>query len=88
MSLSNGIPVIVTTCDKNKSGGESSTFFDSYWAEREDGTIKEQAFDVMVINRTDRKITAVRVGCPATTWTQSGDNYVRGADVEYREVSY
>lgn len=88
LNLSNGVPVIVTTCDKNKSGGESSTFFDSYWAEREDGTIKEQAFDIMAINRADRKITAVRIGCPAMTWTQDGNNYIRGSDVEQREISY
>lgn len=59
-----GIPVITTTCDKNKSGGEGVPISDQ-WAERLDGTINEQAFDVMVVDKANRTIHAVRIGYPA-----------------------
>ena len=87
MRLSNNIPVIITTCDKNKSGGETPVYAD-YWSDRPDGTINEQAFDVMVLNKTARTITAVRIGCPAMTWTASGNNLVRGDSVEERVITY
>jgi hypothetical protein len=52
------IPVIVTTSD--------ACYFDDLPGEaltnREIGTITEQAFDVCVLDRTNRKITAVRIG--------------------------
>lgn len=57
-----GIPVFVTSCDKNvpySQGGEE------YLENRVTGTIDEQVFDVFIINKTSKKVTAVRVGCPA-----------------------
>ena len=85
--LSNNIPVIVTTCDKNKSGG-GRPFDPDYWTNRADGTLNEQAFDVMVVDKEARKITAVRIGCPATTWTEAGTNLIRGSDVEERVITF
>ena len=42
----------------------------------------------MVLDKTNRTITAVRIGCPAMSWTVSGDNYVRGSSVEERTITY
>ena len=57
-----GIPIFVTTCDKYRpvSG------YDDWIAEtRIRGTVSEQAFDVFVIDKANKTVTAVRIGCPA-----------------------
>lgn len=77
-----GTPVIVTTCDKYKvaydSGGEP---YDGWLADtRAKGTISEQAFDVFVIDKTNKLITAVRIGCPADNPT--------GDPLEKRTIAY
>lgn len=58
-----GVPVITTTCDKWDLSNESELAQEQ--AGRVLGTISEQAFDVMVLNRTARTITAVRIGALA-----------------------
>ena len=61
-----GIPVIATTCDKNTpwvdpSGQDTEPI---YLGDRTSGTIKEQAFDVYIINKVAKTLTQVRIGCP------------------------
>lgn len=58
-----GIPVITTTCDKNLS-------MEDY---RPNGTIKEQAFDVCVLDKEARTLTMVRIGCPVMEGTVEED---------------
>lgn len=83
------IPCVVTTCDKNLpyEGLERDLTL-----ERPSGTIKEIAFDIVVVNKTLKKITCVRVGCPAQNGIGgSTDRTVEqncGTLVEYREVLY
>ena len=72
-----GIPVFVTSCDKNvpySQGGEE------YLEDRVTGTIDEQVFDVFIINKTSKNVTAVRVGCPAYNPT--------GEPLQIREATY
>lgn len=82
--LSNGIPVVGTTCDKCDpwiSGGEN---MEPWLSNRVRGTITEQAFDVVVLDKEQRKLTFVRIGAPA-------DNMVDGTStgtVEERVVTY
>ena len=82
-STPSGIPVIITTCDKNgqwiSSTGDADLLVD-----RSSGTIREQAFDVMVLNKRDRTITAVRIGCPA----EGGTGNDPGEEVGERVVHY
>ena len=58
-----GVPIIMTTCDKNKGNGAGNESWLSQY--RSDGTIYEQAFDIMFLDRVNKKITALRIGCPA-----------------------
>ena len=72
-----GIPVFVTSCDKNvpySQGGEE------YLGDRVTGTTDEQVFDVFIINKTSKKVTAVRVGCPAYN--------PAGEPLQIREATY
>lgn len=82
-STPNGIPVIITTCDKNKVWTNSQDV-DDLNVSRPSGTIAEQAFDIMVLDKENRKITALRVGAPALNGI--GNN--AGTEVQYREVTY
>lgn len=67
-----GIPVVTTTCDKNLDMEEY----------RPNGTIKEQAFDVCILDKEERKLTMVRIGCPVlegtdeTNWTYSEERVI------------
>ena len=79
-----GIPIFTTTCDKNTSGGETALPITDQWAVRTSGTKSEQAFDVMVLDKTSRKVTAVRIGYQARNSLEG--EY--GTLVEEREVSY
>ena len=56
-----GVPIVLTTCDKNTANGPDNWLT----ATRIAGTITEQAFDVMFLNRKERQLTALRIGCPA-----------------------
>ena len=70
------IPVICITTDKCDGALNVN---------REVGTINEQAFDVVVVDKTNRKITCVRIGAKA----KDGVGLTtQGNDVEIREVSY
>lgn len=75
-TLSGGVPVITTTCDKNDFYNEPALSD----VVREDGTINEQAFDVFVINTSTRQINAVRVGCAV--------DFVDNITVEERTVTF
>ena len=74
-----GIPVICTTCDKYVSNIEGELLI-----ERTKGTITEQAFDVVVIDRKARKIHCVRIGAPAV----DGDGTDTTNPVEIRVVDF
>lgn len=72
-----GIPIFVTTCDKYNYADP----YDNWLSEtRKKGTITEQAFDVFVIDKKNKKVTAVRIGCPADNPT--------GEPLEIREANY
>lgn len=76
-ATSGGIPVFVTTCDKYGPAEGYDDWLENY---RTVGTITEQAFDVFVIDKTNRVITAVRIGAPA--------NNPAGTDLEVRTAQY
>lgn len=78
-----GIPVITTTCDKN-TGTEAALPINEQFAARPSGTIKEQVIDVMVIDKTMRTITAVRIGYPARNSVEGS----YGELVEERTITY
>ena len=78
-----GIPVIITTCDKNKSGGETGVVANQ-WANRASGTINEQAFDVVTLDKTNKTITLVRIGYPADNWVDGTSS----GTVQERVVTY
>ena len=73
-----GIPIIVTTCDKNLPWIYNGTDKEPWLDDRETGTVKEQAIDLFSINREAKQITRVRVGCPIRlgtdpeSWTEVG----------------
>lgn len=78
-----GIPMIYTTCDKNGAWISGGVDQEPWLTEdRPSGTIYEQAFDVFVVDRENKTITAVRIGMPAmdnvdiakdsTGWTYHG----------------
>ena len=80
-------PCIVTTCDAyNFNGlGEEERLYN-----RTVDTITEQAFDVVVLDKTARKFTLVRIGGPAYNILVQAPNgkYPLFGDLEYREVIY
>lgn len=65
-----GIPIFVTTCDKylpwTENGVDKEPWLTS---NRHLGTITEQAFDVVVIDKTSKLISFVRIGAPADNGT-------------------
>jgi len=77
-----GIPIVITTCDKYVPYVIGSV--QDLNVTRELGTITEQAFDVVVLDKTSKKLTFVRIGAQALNGV--GDN--PGTAVEYREVTY
>lgn len=79
-----GIPVIINTCDKQKAVDLEGHVNQDIIVPREIGTIREQAFDVVVINKKDREIKLIRIGCPAQNGI--GDNI--GEEVEVRTVNF
>ena len=80
-------PCIVTTCDAyNFNGlGEEERLYN-----RTVDTITEQAFDVVVLDKTARKFTLIRIGGPAYNILIQAPNgkYPLFGDLEYREVTY
>ncbi len=86
-----GIPIITTTCDKWDLSNESDTVPAAGIAFRALGTLTEQAFDVVILNRAAKKFTCVRIGAPAqdnvdTSRTQAGFTWI--GTLQEREVSY
>lgn len=74
------IPIIITTCDKNAQANseQPDILFPDGVDDRESGTIREQAFDVMIVNRNKNAngkgtIYAIRVGCEAYDGTTVSD---------------
>lgn len=86
-----GVPIITITCDKWDLSNETSTIPAEGIAWREKDTIKEQAFDVVILNRDSRKFTCVRIGAPAQNnidkyRTDSGFTWI--GTLEEREITY
>ena len=74
-----GIPIIVSTCDKYGPWISGGVDQEPWLSDRVAGTITEQAFDLFLVNREDKEITRVRIGCPIhygidpTSWTEYED---------------
>jgi len=87
-----GIPIIVTTCDKNSPWIKNGTDMEPWLTEqRISGTINEQAFDVVIIDRKTKKITSVRIGAPAMNnidITPLNENWSYDNVLEEREILY
>ena len=77
-------PVISVASDKNLPWIENGVNKEPHLSERKTGSLKEQAFDVVIINTSARKLYFVRIGCPA----MDGINLDEGKPVEIREVIY
>ncbi|MBR7173148.1 MAG: hypothetical protein IKD50_01800 [Clostridia bacterium] len=73
-----GIPVVVTTCDKYDFYNEPALADE----QRTPGTIDEQAFDVVILDKENRKLSFIRIGDKAVLNGGSGE------EVEIREVEY
>lgn len=78
----NGVPVIITSCDKYVKS-ESSGNYDID-VTREINTITEQCFDIYIINRDTKTINVVRIGGLA----RDGIGNNPGDEVEERTVVY
>ena len=78
----NGIPVILTTCDKYVSS-ESGGNYDID-VTRTINTISEQALDVFIVNRNTKTINIIRIGGLA----RDGIGNNAGDEVQERTVVY
>ena len=84
---SSGVPVITTTCDKYDISNESELAEEV----RTLGTINEQAFEVVVVNRTAQTITCVRIGAKAMDNIDVGrtdTGFTFAQTLEERVISY
>jgi hypothetical protein len=80
-----GIPVVLTTSDKYMPWMSGETNNEPWLSEtRTVGTITEQAFDVVVLDKDARKLTFVRIGAPADNWVDGTST----GTVEERVVTY
>lgn len=75
-----GIPVFITACDKYVDNETPAGII----VPRPKGTIREQLFDVVCINRNSKIVRLIRIGCPA----QNGIDDNVGTEAEYRELSW
>ena len=75
-TTSSGVQMIVTTCDKYDLSKEPGLEQDT----RTPGTISEQAFEVVVLDKQNRKITFVRIGNPI--------NDIDEPDTQKRVITY
>lgn len=57
-----GIPILITTCDKYAPYDPQDTGQEYWLANRVPGTVTEQAFEVCVLDTVNKKLTAVRIG--------------------------
>lgn len=81
MKTDGGIPIFATTCDKSTANNAETSEEDNYiYGKRTNGTITEQAFDIVIINKKDKKVSLVRIGAPAD---KDGINFY-----EVREQTY
>jgi hypothetical protein len=62
---SGGIPCFVTTCDKFQPWIDNGQNKEPLLSKRVEGTTTEQAFDVVIADKKNKIISAVRIGCPA-----------------------
>lgn len=74
-----GTPCISVACDKNNS--EDDVLMKT---ERTVGTITEQAFDVVIVDRNVKKLYCVRIGAPAL----DGNGDISNKLVQIRTVNY
>lgn len=82
-STPGGTKVVITTCDKYSPWITSSGTADIN-VTRTPGTITEQAFDVVVVDRKNRKASFVRIGAPAL----NGVDNTPGNPVEVRSITF
>ena len=75
-----GIPVFITCCDKYYDNENPPGIL----VPRTLGTIREQAFDAVCINKTAKEVKLIRIGCPA----QNGFGDSVGIEAEERTLSY
>ena len=75
-----GIPLIGTSTDKFYTNKEASPY--EMLIDREKGTVTEQAFDVVVVDRENGQIHCVRIGAPA----RDGSGWLTEEQVEVRTV--
>jgi 3',5'-cyclic AMP phosphodiesterase CpdA len=84
------VPCITTTCDKNVP--YAGIINDMNIKDRTAGTVREQAFDVMVIDKTNKNIKCIRIGCEALDGIGGSPDRTAeqnsGEPVEIREVTY
>lgn len=76
-----GIPLIGTVADKYQTDKETAPY--EMLIDREKGTITEQAFDVVVVDREAGQIHCVRIGAPA----RDGTGWLTEKQVEVRTVN-
>ena len=76
-----GIPLIGTAADKYHTNKETSPY--EMLIDREVGTITEQAFDVVVVDRANGQIHCVRIGAPA----RDKSGWLTEEQVEVRTVN-
>ena len=87
-------PLVVDTCDNNRNFnymGQQSDF-DNLLKPRTTGTIDEQAFDAVIINKDDEVIHFIRLGSGADNAMSVSDETTEitadNQQVEYRSVYY
>jgi hypothetical protein len=85
-----GVPIITTTCDKNKPYISGGVDLEPWLNDRIAGTINEQAFDADIIDISNNCIYAVRVGAPAMNnyKASSETGFVTAMTAEERIVHY
>lgn len=79
-----GIPVIITACDKYQPWIDGDTNKEPWLSTRVAGTITEQAFDIVVVDRDARELYFFRIGGDAF----NGIDNDPGEPVNLRTVSY
>ena len=76
-----GIPLIQTACDKYVTNKDAVPY--EMLIDREVGTVTEQAFDVVVVDRENGKLHCVRIGAPA----RDGTGWLTEEQVEIRTIN-
>lgn len=79
-----GIPVIITACDKYQPWIDGGTNKEPWLATRVAGTITEQAFDIVVLDKQAREVHFFRIGGDAF----NGVDNDPGTPVNLRTVTY